>query len=546
MEAKSRQCLWVLENRLAAIRANKTLLSARDLIANLDGATSAHPSGQPDLNDVLVSPQRLGHHILLLDGALDRCASDLLYQRREDGSFAGVALATDESPPKQPRFRGLRFQITVMYLGTIPPVHVWESSTSPPITSTSMLADIMHCPGKKGRDVSRILEKQLSRVGLNCYDVVACTGDGGGENEGSSGIHAHFEDLSPGYVRHRCLPHIAWRTADMAIRTSCLDYKALCSYFVDGITWSRLREIATRGIPDGGLGLFRDGSRACQEVFKQNPSTIISSRPETDLNFLKLLSGKEHVLHRLAVKDLEQRTSLGAETVRAVANLGDIRERIRRALLGEILERCMFLLYWNGKHNKVASGMSWTDLVSKATHIILDLQVTPQFLQRFGSTSEEFEGLDPKPKTWVELVVLKVVGDQGLVDDHLREALDFQRAVSDSAASHLALVGDNTFRTPWQAAQLLSCDKDLARAAAKDLARHLASTRPGNKTLFEAHVFDSESLWRDLVAFSEADPPVLLWHGQGKFQNLFRFLAPRFLLAPDHVLDAERVHARWQ
>ena len=107
-------------------------------------------------------------------------------------------------------------------------------------------------------------------------------------------------------------------------------------------------------------------------------------------------------------------------------------------------------------------------------------------------------------------------------------------------------MGDNTFRTPWQAAKLLSCDKDLARAAAKDLARHLASTRPGNKTLFEAHVFDSESLWRDLVAFSEADPPVLLWHGQGKFQNLFRFLAPRFLLAPDHVLDAERVHARWQ
>ena len=48
------------------------------------------------------------------------------------------------------------------------------------------------------------------------------------------------------------------------------------------------------------------------------------------------------------------------------------------------------------------------------------------------------------------------------------------------------------------------------------------------------------------MAFSEADPPVLLWHGQGKFQNLFRFLAPRFLLAPDHVLDAERVHARWQ
>jgi hypothetical protein len=41
----------------------------------------------------------------------------------------------------------------------------------------------MHCPGKKGVDVSRIIEKQLARLGLNCFDVTAGTGDGGGENE---------------------------------------------------------------------------------------------------------------------------------------------------------------------------------------------------------------------------------------------------------------------------------------------------------------------------------------------------------------------------
>ena len=28
--------------------------------------------------------------------------------------------------------------------------------------------------------------------------------------------------------------------------------------------------------------------------------------------------------------------------------------------------------------------------------------------------------------------------------------------------------------------------------------------------------------------------------------SLFKFLASRFLLAPDQVLDCERVHARWQ
>ena len=117
----------------------------------------------------------------------------------------------------------------------------------------------MHCPGKQGTDVSQVLEKQLGRIGLNCYDVVSGSGDGGGENEGHSGIHSHFENLCPGYVRRRCLPHIAWRTADQAIRASELDYKALCSYFGEGITWTRLRELAVRDPRDGGLGLFTDG-----------------------------------------------------------------------------------------------------------------------------------------------------------------------------------------------------------------------------------------------------------------------------------------------
>ncbi len=81
-----------------------------------------------------------------------------------------------------------------------------------------------------------------------------------------------------------------------------------------------------------------------------------------------------------------------------------------------------FLLYWTGKHNKVASEMSWIDLVSKATAVILSLNVTPEFPQRFGDTLEEFAGLNPKPKTWVELTVLKVVADEDLVEIHLPEA----------------------------------------------------------------------------------------------------------------------------
>ena len=77
--------------------------------------------------------------------------------------------------------------------------------------------------------MSLVTEKQLSQVGLNGFDVCSGTGDGGGENEGHQGVHSYFENLNPGYVRRRCVPHIAWRICDAAIRASDLDYKALAA-----------------------------------------------------------------------------------------------------------------------------------------------------------------------------------------------------------------------------------------------------------------------------------------------------------------------------
>ena len=59
-------------------------------------------------------------------------------------------------------------------------------------------------------------------------------------------------------------------------------------------------------------------------------------------------------------------------------------------------------------------------------------------------------------------------------------------------------------------------------------------------------MLSQEELWQNLEEFAREDPPALLWKGHGKFEVLFKFVAPRFLLAPDHVLDAERAHARWQ
>jgi len=120
----------------------------------------------------------------------------------------GVALVSDESPPSQPRFRGLRFQITVFYWGAWKDLSQWEACEDPPIQVSTSMADIMHCPGKKGVDVSRIIEKQLARFGMSCSGVTAGIGDGGGESEGHQGVHAYFENLNPGYVRRRCIPHI--------------------------------------------------------------------------------------------------------------------------------------------------------------------------------------------------------------------------------------------------------------------------------------------------------------------------------------------------
>ena len=98
----------------------------------------------------------------MLDGALDRCTSEQIFEHREHERLAGCALVTDESPPSQPRFRGLRFQITVLYWGVFVPLEDWETCSEPPILVRTCLGDIMHCHGKKGADVNKCLETSNS------------------------------------------------------------------------------------------------------------------------------------------------------------------------------------------------------------------------------------------------------------------------------------------------------------------------------------------------------------------------------------------------
>ena len=168
------------------------------------------------------------------------------------------------------------------------------------------------------------------------------------------------------------------------------------------------------------------------------------------------------------------------------------------------------------------------------------------FKFRFRVEPASLADIHPAPQTWVWLAVMDIVGSVDLVTEHLERALAFHRKITDQAAAHLNLLYQNTYRTPWLAAKLLLKDPARARAAAVSLAKHLATTKPGNMTSFEEHVFCDRDLRTCIEQFSNEEPAVLLWHANGKYEKLFKFLAPRFLLAPDHVLDAERIHARWQ
>ena len=92
----------------------------------------------------------------------------------------------------------------------------------------------------------------------------------------------------------------------MAIRASGLSYKSLAAYFTEGITWSRLSDLATNAKEFGGLALFKLHGKRWKEICGTAPGAIIDNRPETDLQFLQFLTdcdGKEAVLHRLATKD---------------------------------------------------------------------------------------------------------------------------------------------------------------------------------------------------------------------------------------------------
>ncbi len=284
-----------LVDKVGLIHLPKTLIDAHRLIKQLQ-QESARLDEFRDLEERLYSRQAITQHMLLLDAALDAYTAERFRRQREaDPEMFGVGLGTDESPPSQCRFGGYRFQVSVIYTPVWRPEETWDDCLDPPLDAEPTMMDVCHCPGKDGPSVMRVVDKQLMRLGLCRYEVFNGTGDGGGENEGETqGIHKTMEVEVPGYVRRRCLGHLAWRVADAMIAEYGLHklVKRMCEYLNDGSTWTRLQAIATTPEDEGGLGLFVESSREHKSMFGTHPGSIVQGRPETDKGFYTFLRAK--------------------------------------------------------------------------------------------------------------------------------------------------------------------------------------------------------------------------------------------------------------
>ena len=75
--------------------------------------------------DNIASRQTIGRHLLLLESALDKFVASQIAARRDGGGFS-FCFASDESPPAENRYTGIRFQITYIFFN----IYEYETSWS--------------------------------------------------------------------------------------------------------------------------------------------------------------------------------------------------------------------------------------------------------------------------------------------------------------------------------------------------------------------------------------------------------------------------------
>ena len=149
--------------------------------------------------------------------------------------------------------------------------------------------------------------------------------------------------------------------------------------------------------------------------------------------------------------------------------------------------------------------------------------------------------------TWMETAVLLVPRMTQVECDHLMpEVLEYHARVSMRMVSHLHLTVENISRSQWLAASILSLDPYAAKTGAREFREYLIRLAPAKRNQFEQSFCGDDCKMTQLEDFCDMDPPRLVWKCNGRFKDLFIYLAIGFLSAPDHVLGCESMHARWQ
>ena len=445
-----------------------------------------------------------------------------------------------------------------MYIAFIPPVQDWETAewdARAPIRSINCLCDLVNAPAKDGATVHKILCLQLERLGCSVADLVSGSTDGGGENEGKEGVHALIEEVCPLYVRRRGLEHLAWNYCSAGL-SACSDlchaYRDLSTYLHEGVTWSRLKQIATSPDRLGGLGLFGANTqadpairRACitsthaptwphkckkkqamKDIFARAPPTVIDNRPETDMLFLQWLGPRERVLLQCCSRDVEQR-ELSAKAKASVETLRDPWASVRRGILQELLYRALYLHRMAMAQEYVVARSTHASVAERATAELLSMDVSVNLQEYLSLGVDELVAKGWWGAPWPRLVACAVGDDD---DDSLRErAMEFHLAVSTRIATHLQLSFENTARTQWLAGAMLNPCAAVAQQNANLLQDHLLRTPLKNCTGFEAALRTDERAMLELGVFADIKPACLLWRGGGRFEYLYKLLAPRFL-----------------
>ena len=95
LEVKTKQVLWILENRLSLSRSTVTLCTGIELTKQLGKISDA----VEDIMDDLVNSKNQMKHVLLLDGAVDRWVSEMLFRQREQGCLQALPLPPTKALP---------------------------------------------------------------------------------------------------------------------------------------------------------------------------------------------------------------------------------------------------------------------------------------------------------------------------------------------------------------------------------------------------------------------------------------------------------------